>query len=279
MSARLFLQTLRWQRIKLLVVVLAGIAWGVIMPVVYDAFDDLFKDMANSGAIPEQMLNLGSGSLFTLPGTITIGLQHPLALAMLGIFAVGAGATAVAGERARGTLEVLLARPISRTTLYITILVALLTAVLVVLLAILGGMVGGTAAVGLLDELDLSQMPLVVLNGFGLWAAFTTFSLAMSVTFARPGHRPLAGVAADSLLLRDPRLAVDRCRLDPGILAAAPLQPRRDPDRQPGSDRPDHRVRGGGDPRDLRPARLPQARSRRPGVAHRASQRSHPSRA
>jgi len=198
-SRRLFLQTLRWQRVRLGVVVLAGLVWGAIMPIIYDAFDDLIKEMANSGALPEQMLNLGSGSLFNLPGTITLGLQHPLAIAMVAIFAVGAGATAVAGERARGTLEVLLARPISRTTLYATLLAALLAAVLIVLLAILTGMVAGTAAVNLLDELDLSQLPLVVLNGFGLWAAFTTFALAASVTFDRPG--PAIGVSLAYLLL------------------------------------------------------------------------------
>ena len=199
MSWPLFLQTLRWQRIRLLVVVVAGLAWGAIMPIVYDAFDDAVRDLANSGAIPEQMLNLGSGSLFNLPGTITIGLQHPLAIAMIGIFAVGAGSTAVAGERARGTLEVLLARPFSRTSLYVTILVALLLAILVPFLAIVGGMIGGSAGVGLLDELDLSQLPLVILNGFGLWAAFTTFSLAMSVTFDRPG--PAIGLSLAWLLL------------------------------------------------------------------------------
>jgi ABC-2 type transport system permease protein len=198
-SARLFVQTLRWQRVRLVVVVVAGIAWGVIMPVIYDAFDDFIRDMANSGALPEQMLNIGSGSLFNLPGTITLGLQHPLALAMIGIFAVGAGSTAVAGERARGTLEVLLARPISRTTLYVTILAALLVAVLIVLVAILGGMVAGSIVVDLVDELDLSQMPLVVLNGFGLWAAFTTFALATSVTFDRAG--PAIGLSLAYLLL------------------------------------------------------------------------------
>jgi ABC-2 type transport system permease protein len=199
MNVTLLLQTLRGQRIRLLVVIAAGLAWGAIMPFIYDAFDDAIRDLANSGAIPEQMLNLGSGSLFNLPGTITIGLQHPLALAMLGIFAVGAGATAVAGERARGTLEVLLARPISRTTVYLTILAALLLAVLITLTAIVGGMIGGSAAVGLLEELDLSQLPLVILNGFGMWAAFTTFSLAMSVTFDRPG--PAVGLSLAWLLL------------------------------------------------------------------------------
>src|SRR5688572_15182101 len=155
--------------------------------------------MANSGAIPEQMLNLGSGSLFTLPGTITIGLQHPLALAMIGIFAVGASAVAVAGERARGTLEVLLARPISRLAVYVSILVALLLAVLLVLVGILGGMVGGSALQGISDEIDLAAVPLVVLNGFGLWAAFTTFGLAASVTFDRPG--PAIGLSLAYLLV------------------------------------------------------------------------------
>ena len=199
MSARLFRQTLRWQRARLIAVIVAGIAWGAIIPVIYSEFSDLFKDLAGSGALPENLMNFGSGSLFTLPGSITLGLQHPLAIAMLGIFAVGSSAMAVAGERDRGTLEVLLARPISRTTLYVSLLIALLLAVLVVLAAILGGMIGGAAFIGIVDELDLGQLPLVLVNGFGLWAAFTTFGLAMSVTFDRPG--PAVGLALAYLLV------------------------------------------------------------------------------
>jgi ABC-2 type transport system permease protein len=199
MSARLFRQTLRWQRVRLIAVIVAAIAWGAIIPVIYSEFSDLFRDLANSGAIPQEMMNFGSGSLFTLPGSITLGLQHPLAIAMLGIFAVGSSSMAVAGERARGTLEVLLARPISRTTLYVSILVALLLAVLVVLAAILGGMVGSATVVGIVGELDLGQMPLVLVNGFGLWAAFTTFGLAMSVCFDRPG--PAVGLTLAYLLV------------------------------------------------------------------------------
>ena len=199
MSVRLFRQTIRWQRVRLLVVLVAAIAWGAVIPVIYNEFSTLIRDLANSGAFPEEMMNIGSGSLFTLPGSITLGLQHPLAIAMIGIFAVGASSFAVAGERARGTLEVLLARPISRTTLYTSLLVALLLIVLVVLAAILGGMVGSAAVIGLADELDLGQLPLVLLNGFGLWAAFTTFGLAMSVTFDRPG--PAIGLPLAWLLI------------------------------------------------------------------------------
>ena len=199
MNGRLLAQTLRWQRVRLVVVVLAGIGWGTLIPVIYGAFSDAMRDLANSGAIPSELLNFGSGSLFTLPGAITLGLQHPLAIAMVAIFAIGASSTAVAGERARGTLEVLLARPISRTTLYVSILVALLLAVLIVLVAILGGMVGGSIAQGISDELDLAQMPLVVLNGFLLWAAFTTFGMAASVSFDRPG--PAIGLSVAYLLV------------------------------------------------------------------------------
>ncbi len=198
MNWRLTRQTLRWLRARLVAVVIAGIGWGILMPVIYSQFSDVIREMANSGAIPEELLNFGSGSLFSLPGTITLGLQHPLAIAMLGIFAVGAAALAVAGERMRGTLEVLLARPISRTTLYWSLLVALLAAALVVMLAILGGMLVGSMVTGLADEIDVGLMPLVVLNGFGLWAAFTTFSLAMSVTFDRPG--PAIGISLAWLL-------------------------------------------------------------------------------
>jgi ABC-2 type transport system permease protein len=198
-SARLFRQTLHWQRVRLLVVLVAGIAWGAFIPVIYDAFSDVIRDLANSGAFPQEMLNIGSGSLFTLPGSITLGLQHPLALALIGIFAVGASSMAIAGERARGTLEVLLARPISRTTLYTSILVALLLVVLLVLSAILGGMIGSATIIGLGEELDLGRLPLVLLNGFGLWAAFTTFGLAMSVSFDRPG--PAIGLSLAWLLI------------------------------------------------------------------------------
>jgi ABC-2 type transport system permease protein len=198
MNGRLVVQTLRWQRVNLVIVVLAGIGWGLLIPVIYSAFSEVFRDMANSGVFPEELMNFGSGSLFTLPGAITLGLQHPLGIAMVAIFAAGASATAVAGERARGTLEVLLARPISRLSLYASILAALLIAVAIVLFAMLAGMIGGSAIQGITDEVDLGLMPHVALNGFGLWAAFTTFGMAASVSFDRPG--PAIGLSLAYLI-------------------------------------------------------------------------------
>ena len=187
MNLPLFGRTLAWQRTRWAVVTIAIFGWGVLTPLFYTAFSDVIRDLANSGAFPEELLNFGSGSFFSLPGTITIGTQHPLPIAMLGIFAVGATATAIAGERQRGTLEVLLARPVSRVTVYLSILIGLLLVVAVVLAALIGGFIVGSAIQSVLEEMPLEHVPMLWLNGFLLWGAFATFGLGASVSFDRPG--------------------------------------------------------------------------------------------
>jgi ABC-2 type transport system permease protein len=199
MSLPLFGRTLAWQRARWAIVALAIFGWGMLIPVFYTAFSDAVRELANSGAIPEELLNFGSGSFFSLPGAVTLGTQHPIALAMLGVFAVGATSTAIAGERQRGTLEVMLARPITRTGAYLTITVALLVVVATVLAALLAGFIVGAALQGVLDDLPLEHMPMVFLNGFLLWGAFATFGLAASVSFDRPG--PALGLTLAYLLV------------------------------------------------------------------------------
>jgi len=199
MNGPLFARTLAWQRTRWLIVAVAMFGWGVLVPVFYAAFSDTVRDLANSGVFPEELMSFGSGSLFTLPGAVTLGTQHPLAIAMLGVFAVGATATAVAGERQRGTLEVLLARPLSRTTVYISITTALLIVVGVVLAALIGGFLTGAALQGVIDDLPLEHIPLLWANGFLLWAAFATFGLAATVSFDRPG--PPVGLTLTYLVL------------------------------------------------------------------------------
>ena len=185
MSLRLLRQTLRWNRGRLLVLVAASFGWGLVMPVVYASFSDALKQLANSGTIPKEFFNFGSGSIFTLPGVLTLGLQHPLAIAFVAIFAVGSTTGAIAGERQRGTLEVLLARPMARRTLYTTVAIAAVIMISLVLAALLLGQLTGVAIERLGAELDLAQMPLVFLNGLLLWTSFAAFGLAASVSFDR----------------------------------------------------------------------------------------------
>jgi ABC-type transport system involved in multi-copper enzyme maturation permease subunit len=198
-NGRLLLQTLRWNRVRLAALVLAGFGWGILIPIVYVSFSDALRELANSGAIPKQLLNFGSGSLFSLPGAITLGFQHPLALAFMGIFAVGTTTAAIAGERERGTLEVLLARPLSRRGLYLTVALAVVVLLAIELLAMLGGQVTGILIQGITDQIDLGALWLVFVNGMLLWGAFAAFGLAASVSFDR--HAPALGLALAYLLV------------------------------------------------------------------------------
>jgi ABC-2 type transport system permease protein len=186
MSLRVFRQTLYWQRSRIIVVGLVAFAWGALVPSFYTTFQDLFAGLIEGG-FPENLLNFGSGSLFTLGGAMTIGVQHPLGIAFLGIFAVGAAAGAVAGEREVGTLEVLLARPLSRRKLYVSVGAAILVAIAIVLALVLIGQVVSINLLGVADEIDQAQVPMVWANGMLLWGAFAAFSLAASVSFDRRG--------------------------------------------------------------------------------------------
>lgn len=188
MNVRVFRQTLRWQRGKLLAVGLASIGWGMLAPVVFINFSSPIKDLIDSGQIPpafEDMLQFGSGDFFTLGGSITLFMQHPIAIALMAVFGAAAAAGAIAGELEDGTLEVLLSKPIGRRSLYGSNLVAIVLLVGIVMACIQIGTVAGLMLLDLAGEVELAWMPLVWLNGFLLWVAFASFALAASVSVNR----------------------------------------------------------------------------------------------
>ncbi len=185
MNRALFLHTWRSQRFKILIVFVALTIWGALLPIVYGTFGQTFKDIISSGLIPEELTQFGGGDIFTLSGSIALGAIHPISLILNSIFAVGFATAAIAGERQRGTLEVLLARPLSRRTTYLTLLAATLTFVGVALLATIVGAIAGSAIGGVLDELAVDRLPLLWLNGFLLFGAIAAIGLAASVSFDR----------------------------------------------------------------------------------------------
>jgi hypothetical protein len=180
--------------LKVLIVLVALTIWSALLPIVYGAFGQTFRDVIESGFIPEELTQFGGGDIFTLSGSISLGAIHPISLILNSIFAVGFSTAAVAGERQRGTLEVLLARPLSRRATYTTLLVATLTFVAVGVLATIIGVTIGSAIAGVLDELAADRLPLVWLNGFLLFGAFAAIGLAASVSFDR--LTPALGITA-----------------------------------------------------------------------------------
>jgi ABC-2 type transport system permease protein len=185
MNATLFGHLWRSQRTKLVIVCVAMLAWSSFLPVIYKSFGQQMKALVDSGIIPKQLTNFGGADVFSLPGAVAVGYIHPIAIILISIFAIGFATSAVAGERQRGTLEVLLARPISRRTVYLTMLGAVLFFVGLVLLASILGTVLGSAIVGVGGELAVARLPLLWLNGMLLWGSIAAIALAASVSFDR----------------------------------------------------------------------------------------------
>ena len=115
MNLALFGHTWRANRARALIVAVALAIWGTFMPIIFDSFGSTFADIFESGAFPPQFTQFGGGDIFSLTGSVAIGFIHPIAVGLNLVFAVGFAAAAVAGERQRGTLEVLLSRPHSRS--------------------------------------------------------------------------------------------------------------------------------------------------------------------
>ena len=187
MSWTFFKHLWRSQRAKLLIVSVAIFGWSTFLPVIYQSFGSQMKALIDSGVIPKQFTSFGGGDVFSLGGSIALGYIHPISIILVSIFAIGLTTSAVAGERQRGTLEVVLARPLSRRTLYATLFVGVLLFIGIVLAAAIAGTVVGSAASGLLGELAAERLPLLWLNGLLMWGAIAAIGLAASVSFDRLG--------------------------------------------------------------------------------------------
>jgi ABC-type transport system involved in multi-copper enzyme maturation permease subunit len=181
----LFRQTWRFQRVRLALVCVALAIWGFLLPIIYARFGSQFSALMNSGLLPEEFAKFGGGDVFSLSGAIALSFVHPIAIILTSVFAVGFSSAAVAGERQRGTLEVALARPISRRSLYLTLLMASFVFVGTTIAALLAGGVSGAVFAGVAAELEFQWLPLLWLNGVLLFGAFAAIGLAASVSFDR----------------------------------------------------------------------------------------------
>lgn len=186
-------------RVQLPVLVASMVGWGTLMPIIYATFGVEMRDLIRELPLLEQFMQFGGGNMFTLPGSVALGFIHPIAILLLAVYAIAFPLSMVAGARQRGTLEVLLARPVSRLSYYATLLVA---TALFVGLVMAGAMLGtfiGAAAMGVLDELSPQNLPLLWLHGMFLYLAIAAIALAMSVSFDRTG--PAAAITLAIVLV------------------------------------------------------------------------------
>jgi ABC-2 type transport system permease protein len=185
MNLAVFRHTLRQNRVRLLVIAAALVGWGALMPVIYATFGVTMRDIIDQFPVMEQFANFGGGSIFTLSGSIALGFIHPISIALLAVFAIALPLSSISGERQRGTLENVLARPVSRRSLYVTLLVAATTFIALGVAATLVGALVASAALDVLDQLQLANVPLLWLNGVLLYGAIAAIAFAASVSFDR----------------------------------------------------------------------------------------------
>ncbi len=186
MSGAYFGHLWRANRWRLAIVALALAIWGAILPIVFDAFGAQFEDLMESGVIPSQFAQFGGGDIFSLAGSVSLGFIHPIAVGLRLVFAVGFAGAAIAGERQRGTLEVLFGqtgvspaglpdRPRRQRAVRRGHRRGALSL----------GALAGAALVARVAELGPGNLPILWLNASLLFVAFAAISLAASVSFDR----------------------------------------------------------------------------------------------
>lgn len=189
----------RQYRVRLIVVVAALTLWGILMPIIYATFGVTLRALIAQFPMIEQFSQFGGGNMFTLPGSIALGFIHPFAIALLCVLAVAFPLSSVAGERQRGTLENVLARPVSRRSFYATLLFAAALFIALAVGAVLAGATVSAAVMNVIDELDVARLPLLWVNGVLLYLAIAAIALAASVSFDRMG--PAAGITLAIVLV------------------------------------------------------------------------------
>jgi ABC-type transport system involved in multi-copper enzyme maturation permease subunit len=117
-----------------------------------------------------------------------LGWIHPIVLALVWAHAIVVCTRVPAGEVDRGTLDVLLALPVTRTSVYVSESVVFILAGLLVVGAGLGGNVVGNWISGLERVGSLGQLSLVALNLYALSLAAGGMSAFLSSVCDRRGR-------------------------------------------------------------------------------------------
>lgn len=185
MNPTLFRRIVAANAIRVGACALGLLVWGAALPLIYASFGRVMADFLQGNPLLKQFSQFGGGDLFSLHGAIALGLVHPFSILLLGIVAIGYPGTAIAGERQRGTLEVLLAKPVSRRTVYLTSWIAGAVFLALLLALELGMNVASSIVTGVGPDLAIGNVPLVWLNAWVLFLAFMSIAFAASVSFDR----------------------------------------------------------------------------------------------
>ncbi len=181
------------------------LGWGLFTAFLALVYIPIYPQFAEQMAGFQGLLDLpiyqalGINSMLTFADYVSSTLLNFLPI-ILGIFAITAGTGALAGEEDKGTLELLVTLPISRTQLVIAKALGLLvTLILALLLTLIGAMVSVAIANPQLETpISFGQMAAAIANVLPLLAFFMMASLFFGAFLPT---RSTAGMAAAALLI------------------------------------------------------------------------------
>jgi ABC-2 type transport system permease protein len=202
MNLAVLRHTISADRVLIVSTGVAMLVWGAILPIIFATFGRDLGELMRGNQMLSQFAQFGGGNLFTLEGTIALGFVHPFTLLLMGIVAIGFPATAIAGEREKGTLEVTLSRPISRRSLLATLFTAGLLFLAILLALHVTGTYVGAILTGVSAQLDLGRIVQLWFSGWLLFVGFMALAFAASTMSDRVGPAlavPLAFVLVNYL--------------------------------------------------------------------------------
>jgi len=194
MISNVFLKSLRDSRRSIIYYSIGMIAMGLYVTLLYPTVRDASGLTEFLEQMPEVMRNLiGDVESFNTPeGFLNAEMFSFMGPLTAAVFAIIAGTGAIAGEEENGTLDQLMANPISRRRVLIQKVSALLVGLFVINLALWVGLVFGALISDF--KLSASSVSQVLISQYALAAALGLIALAVGASTGKKGIA--AGVAA-----------------------------------------------------------------------------------
>jgi len=143
------------------------------------AFLDMLPSIVKT-ALGGDMLQAGN-----IAGLLTVGYQHPLVMFLIMLFAVGVPTGLLTGEVQRGTMELILSRPVTKTQVYLCACILTLAGMFALILVMFLGTVAAVHIYDFGEPIPLDLFWRIAVNAGLLATAFAAFSLLIAASFAR----------------------------------------------------------------------------------------------
>ena len=180
--------TITGQRVALPLLSVALFGFAILIAATYNAFGEIQGSLFES--LPEAfraLLKTQSGLAGTPNGFLATGYRHPVYLTILTAFVIAASSGAMAREIERGTVFLLLSRPLHRYRLVLAKIAAMFLALVLFLGAtLLGTWIG--VLVGDMDGVDFPSLLLVQVNALFLIMAVAGYSFLISSVSSEGGR-------------------------------------------------------------------------------------------